>query len=263
VSSEPVLLLKALCDHALAGGKSIVFNSVDDHVLRFVGTPVVVEIDRFQREDYRFFLSKFAPQPGLLDPSAVWERHPFLSISELRACCVSTGAHAKESSSSSDDGQSLLTTERLLETIGTRLEESHGAVPLDKVERIDLEQMPGMKAPLKVLSTHVIKPFESLMDGSLNNGGGSFSDPKAGILLFGPPGTGKTSIGRYLAHRLQGKMFMVKEISIFRNLEETFRRAEACAPSVIFFDDIDVLLHRSKVGPASLSSFASLPPQPR
>ena len=28
---------------------------------------------------------------------------------------------------------------------------------------------------------------------------------------------------------------------------ETFARAEACAPSVIFFDDIDVLLHRSKV----------------
>lgn len=75
----------------------------------------------------------------------------------------------------------------------------------------------------------------------------TFSDPKSGVLLFGPPGTGKTSIGRALAHRMKGKMFMVKEIFLMKQLQETFARAEACAPSVVFFDDIDVLLHRSKV----------------
>eukprot|EP00966_Prymnesium_polylepis_P275029 6355054-Prymnesium_polylepis.1 len=71
--------------------------------------------------------------------------------------------------------------------------------------------------------------------------------PKHGVLLYGPPGTGKTSIGRALAHRLKGKMFMVKELNLHRELMVTFAAAEANAPSVVFIDDMDAVMQRDMV----------------
>jgi len=46
---------------------------------------------------------------------------------------------------------------------------------------------------------------------------------------------------------LKGNAFRVREVWVWRDFVETFMRAEANAPSYAFFDDIDVLLHRSKV----------------
>lgn len=70
---------------------------------------------------------------------------------------------------------------------------------------------------------------------------------KKGILLCGPPGTGKTSIGRWLAHKIKGKFYSIggnagingsNFINIF---ETTIKRANENAPSVVFIDDVDTL----------------------
>merc|ERR1712203_367530 len=44
------------------------------------------------------------------------------------------------------------------------------------------------------------------------------------------------------AHRLKGRFFMIRELLLYKEIFEVFAQARACAPSVVFFDDIDVLL---------------------
>jgi len=70
---------------------------------------------------------------------------------------------------------------------------------------------------------------------------------KKGLLLCGPPGTGKTSIGRWLAHQIKGKFYLIggEDGSNGQQLVDTFsrtmRKAHENAPAVIFIDDGDVL----------------------
>jgi transitional endoplasmic reticulum ATPase len=63
----------------------------------------------------------------------------------------------------------------------------------------------------------------------------------------GPPGTGKTTIGRALAHRLKSKFFLVDGTFIsgtgafYGRIHNTFEAAKQNAPSIIFIDDSDAI----------------------
>lgn len=73
--------------------------------------------------------------------------------------------------------------------------------------------------------------------------------PSRGILLFGPPGCGKTLIARAFAHECGVNFIPVKGPELLhelvgrseRNVREVFRRAKQAAPCIIFFDEIDAL----------------------
>jgi len=83
-----------------------------------------------------------------------------------------------------------------------------------------------------------------------------------GILLFGPPGTGKTMMMRALANDIDYSFYPVKTPEILsqwygeseKNVVEVFERARATAPSVLFFDEIDAIgKKRSLAGNDSVS----------
>lgn len=72
---------------------------------------------------------------------------------------------------------------------------------------------------------------------------------KKGILLCGPPGTGKTSIGRWLAHKIGGKFYLiggeagVSGTAFIDNFDITMTKAKNNSPAVVFVDDCDTLFN--------------------
>jgi ATP-dependent 26S proteasome regulatory subunit len=71
--------------------------------------------------------------------------------------------------------------------------------------------------------------------------------PPKGILLFGPPGSGKTLIARAVANETGAFFFLINGPEIMSklagesesNLRKAFEEAEKNAPSIIFIDEID------------------------
>ncbi|MCK4319857.1 AAA family ATPase [Candidatus Micrarchaeota archaeon] len=73
--------------------------------------------------------------------------------------------------------------------------------------------------------------------------------PPSGILLFGPPGTGKTMLMRALAKELSYSFYYIKTSDILshwfgeseKNVSEIFQKARETAPAILFFDEIDAI----------------------
>jgi len=74
-----------------------------------------------------------------------------------------------------------------------------------------------------------------------------------GVLLIGPPGTGKTMIGRLIATESLRSFYPLTAADILggqvgasvKRLSEVFARARENSPSIIFFDEVDGLLPRN------------------
>src|SRR3546814_2088370 len=72
-------------------------------------------------------------------------------------------------------------------------------------------------------------------------------DPPRGVLLHGPPGTGKTRLARAVANESDAEFFLINGPEIVgsaygeseKKLREIFEAATKAAPSILFIDEID------------------------
>ena len=82
--------------------------------------------------------------------------------------------------------------------------------------------------------------------------------PRMNLLMFGPPGTGKTEFVKYLGKELDRKILVMKGSDILskyvgeseRNIAAAFRRAET-EHAILFFDEIDGLVQNRENAHAS------------
>jgi transitional endoplasmic reticulum ATPase len=80
--------------------------------------------------------------------------------------------------------------------------------------------------------------------------------PPKGILLYGPPGCGKTLLARAVATESEANFITIKGPEIFskwvgeseKAIREVFRKARMAAPAIIFFDEFDSLVPRRGMG---------------
>ncbi len=80
--------------------------------------------------------------------------------------------------------------------------------------------------------------------------------PPKGILIYGPPGCGKTLMARGVATESEANFITIKGPEVFskwvgeseKAIREVFRKARMAAPAVIFFDEIDSLVPRRGAG---------------
>ncbi len=72
-------------------------------------------------------------------------------------------------------------------------------------------------------------------------------DPPKGVLLHGPPGTGKTRLARAVANESAAEFFLINGPEIMgsgygeseKKLREVFEKAAKASPAIIFIDEID------------------------
>ena len=115
---------------------------------------------------------------------------------------------------------------------------------VDRKVRVTYEEVGGLREQVKAMREIVELP---LRHPELFTRLGI--EPHSGILLYGPPGCGKTLLGRAVATETGANMILVRGPEILskwigeseKAVREIFRKAKAAAPCVVIFDELDSL----------------------
>ena len=115
---------------------------------------------------------------------------------------------------------------------------------IDKKIRVTYEEIGGLKIQTKRMREIVELPLKHPEVFSRLN-----IEPHSGILLYGPPGCGKTLIAKVLASESEANFYSINGPEIMNKyygetearLRDIFKEAKDNAPGVIFIDEIDAI----------------------
>ena len=114
----------------------------------------------------------------------------------------------------------------------------------DKKSRITYEEVGGLQEEIKIMREIVELPLrhpELFVRLGI--------EPHSGVLLYGPPGCGKTLLAKVLASESEARMLSINGPEIMNRyygeteakLRDIFKEAKENSPSIIFIDEIDAI----------------------
>jgi SpoVK/Ycf46/Vps4 family AAA+-type ATPase len=227
--------LLALVTYAQESGKKLIFADEGYTPDAIRDRCYFHHISDFKPADYESLCYTFLGEElaARLDYFKIHRFAPKLDAHQIRAACLWL----------KDDEK--LDTLRFVEYLRSQRMASN--VDLEEVQAVDLRELKGVDDVIAALEANIIVPLENdKLAEQLN------IRPKRGVLLAGPPGTGKTTIGRALAHRLKGKFFLIDGTFIsgthqfYGRVHQVFEAAKQNSPSVIFIDDSDVIFENGE-----------------
>jgi AAA+ superfamily predicted ATPase len=235
----------SVLEHALEADKTLLVTGADfrkwflPERMSFgflEGRMLHVVAERFTEADYRYFigLEVGANAARTLPSKRLFDYSPGLNGHQLRRLGALMADHGR-----TDEAFAR-------EMIDTRLLVTNAN--LGEISDVKFSDLKGFEQIVADLTTYVINPLKA--DPRFDEIGLA---PKRGVLLYGPPGTGKTSVGRALAHQMQGKFFMIDGTiptepakDFYAKVQAVFHAAKKAAPCVLFIDDADVLFQSDR-----------------
>ncbi|KAF9118280.1 hypothetical protein BGW39_001329 [Mortierella sp. 14UC] len=136
---------------------------------------------------------------------------------------------------------------KMIESIKNEIMESYAAVTWDDISGLEHAK----KTIMETITWPMLRP--ELFTG--------LRRPPKGLLLFGPPGTGKTMIGKCIASQSKATFFSISSSSLTskwvgdgeKMVRALFAVARCHQPAVIFIDEIDSLLTQRTDGEVEAS----------
>ena len=228
------IVLNAICSYATEFNKKLIFAHTGKAIKSIDTKALYVSLKNLEIEDYEFLGSQFLKESNYSESifEEIYRFAPGLNIYQLQSVCQNL--NFKKDLNSNDFINFLL--------------EHHFTTDfsIDNKDMLDFKDLKGMDDIIDALKTHIILPFTN---NSIVNK--LKLKPKKGVLLYGLPGTGKTSLGRALASKMKGKFFLIdgsfvsNSPDFYQKVKEVFEAAKQKAPSIIFIDDSDVIWEKS------------------
>ncbi|MGH3871973.1 MAG: AAA family ATPase [Pseudonocardiaceae bacterium] len=182
-----------------------------------------------------------------VDLAAVGERTPGFVAADLVALRREAAVRAALRHSPSGHSELAITQQDLIGALDTVRPISMSTSDTITAGGLTLDEVGDMVETKQALTEAVLWPLR-YPDSFTRLG----VDPPRGVLLYGPPGCGKTFLVRALAGSGALNVFSVKGAELLdkwvgeseRAVRELFRRAADAAPALIFLDEVDALAPR-------------------
>ncbi|HEY1572134.1 MAG TPA: AAA family ATPase [Pseudonocardiaceae bacterium] len=190
-------------------------------------------------------LLRRVPAESDVDLGAVAERTPGFVVADLGALCREAAVRAAIRQRDADEPK--ISQQDLIGALDTVRPVSMSTSDVVLSGGLTLDDVGDMAEVKQSLTETVLWPLQ--YPDSFHRLG---IDPPHGVLLYGPPGCGKTFIVRALAGTGRLNVLSVKGAELMdkwvgeseRAVRELFARARQAAPTLVFLDEIDALAPR-------------------